>query len=354
MSVGARRVGRLLTSLGAVSLVAADATAQNTYPSARWDSLAPGARWNPDTLRAIGATVAGLGSGAVVVIEGGRLVAQWGEPARRFPLTSVRKSLLSSLVGIAVERGQISLSATLAALGVDDASTLTTEEKSARVIDLLGSRSGVYHRAAYEPASMRQSRPARGSARPGERWFYNNWDFNALGTIYERATGRSVFDAFASEIAAAIGMEDYRATDGQHVRDSTSRHAAYTFRMSARDLARYMLLWSNDGRWGDRQIVPQAWVRASTRRVSDAGTDGSYGLLWWVEREGLLVRGATVEPGSFAARGNGPHYAVAIPSRTLIIVHLANTDTPSPANWVERADVGALVERIRNAQPTRR
>ena len=354
MSVRDLRVGALVAIAGALSLVARNMPAQYTYPGARWDSLPPASRWNPDTLRAIGVTVAALGSGAVVVIDNGRLVAQWGEPERRFPMTSVRKSLLSSLVGIAVDRGQISLGATLDALGIDDTSGLTIDEKSARVLDLLGSRSGVYLPAAFEPASMRQSRPARGSARPGERWFYNNWDFNALGTIYERATGRSVFEAFATEIAAPIGMEDYRASDGEHVRDSTSRHAAYTFRMSARDLARYTLLWLNDGRWRDRQIVPRAWIRTSTRPVSNAARDGSYGLLWWVEREGRLVPGATVEPGSFAARGNGPHYAVAIPSRRLIIVHLANTDTPSPANWVERADVGALVERIRNAQPTPR
>src|SRR5687768_5908481 len=347
-----RRVCRpstLLTTVIVASLVVgSDGLAQSTYPGERWDSLPAGARWSPDTLRAIGATVTALGSGAVVVIDDGRLVAQWGEPARRFPMTSVRKSLVSALIGIAVGRGQISPEATLAAIGIDDEPRLTSEEKTARVIDLLGSRSGVYHPAAYEPASMRKSRPVRGSARAGERWFYNNWDFNTLGTIYERATGRSVFDAFATEIAEPIGMEDYRVSDGQHVRDSTSLHAAYTFRVSARDLARYMLLWSNDGRWRDRQLIPQQWVRASTRPISDAGKDGSYGLLWWVERDGRLVPGTTVEPGSFAARGNGPHYAVVIPSRRLIIIHLANTDTPSPANWVERTDVGALFERIRN------
>ena len=160
--------------------------------------------------------------------------------------------------------------------------------------------------------------------------------------------------AFATEIATPIGMQDYRTTDGEYVGDALSRHPAYTFRMSARDLARYMLLWLRGGRWNDRQIVPADWVVASTRNVSDAGDDGSYGQLWWVEHEGRLVPGVRVDSGGFAARGNGPHYAVAIPSRKLVIVHLANTATPSPANWVERADVGRLIQRLLAAQPQRR
>jgi CubicO group peptidase (beta-lactamase class C family) len=347
-----RRVSRATAALGIACLAySPGAGGQVAYPGARWDTLGPGARWNPDSLRAIGAYVAALGSGAVVVVDDGRLVAQWGEPARKFPLASVRKSLVSSLIGIEVQRGHIALDATLAALGIDDDPPLRLEERGARVVDLLGARSGVYHPAAHEPAGMKRRRPAHGSAKPGERWFYNNWDFNALGTIFERATRRSIFDAFATDIAVPTGMQDYQPTDGEYVHDATSQHAAYTFRMTARDVARYMLLWMRGGRWGDQQILPAEWIARSTTAISDAGEDGSYGLLWWVERDGQLVPGARLDRGAFAARGNGPHYAIAIPTRKLIIVHLANTAAPSPANWVERGDVGRLVERILDAQP---
>lgn len=336
----------LLAAL-ALSTICATTNAQ-PVPGARWDSIsgAAAAAWSPDSLRAIGKFVEALGSGAVVVIDDGRLVAQWGEPSRKFPLASVRKSLLSSLVGIEVARGHLRIDATLASLAIDDAPALTPVERSARVVDLLGARSGVYHASAYEPQSMQASRPARESSKPGERWFYNNWDFNTLGTIYEHASGHGIFDAFATEIAGPIGMQDYRPSDGAYVRETVSQHAAYTFRMSARDLARYLLLYMRGGRWGERQVVPQDWVEASTRGGSDAGDGGAYGLLWWIARDGRLMPGVTFEPGTFAARGNGPHYAIAIPSRNLIIVHLADTETPSPSNWVDRKDVGAVVRRI--------
>jgi CubicO group peptidase (beta-lactamase class C family) len=258
----------------------------------------------------------------------------------------VRKSLLGSLIGIEVARQHLGLDATLEQLGIDDDPPLTPTERSARIVDLLRARSGVYHASAYEPQSMQTSRPARGSAKPGERWFYNNWDFNALGTIYERVAGKSLFDAFATEIAEPIGMQDYRPSDGAYVRETISRHAAYTFRMSARDLARYLLLYMRGGRWGDRQLVPRAWVDTTTHGGSNAGEAGAYGMLWWIARDGKLLPEVSLDSGTFAARGNGPHYAIAIPSRKLIIVHLADTDTPSPANWVERDDVGRLVKRI--------
>jgi CubicO group peptidase (beta-lactamase class C family) len=327
-------------------------TEAQAYPGARWDSIAgpAAAAWSPDSLRAIGKFVEALGSGAVVVIDDGRLVAQWGEPARKFPLASVRKSLLHSLLGIEVARGHLRLDATLESLGIDDTPPLTATERSARVLDLLGARSGIYHASAYEPQSMQATRPARGSAAPGERWFYNNWDFNALGTLYERVAGKGIFNAFADEIATPIGMQDYRASDGAYVRETASQHAAYTFRMSARDLARYMLLYLRGGRWGDRQLVPREWIESSTHGGSAAGDGGSYGMLWWIVRGGMLVPEVSLDSGTFAARGNGPHYGIAIPSRHLIIVHLADTDTPSPANWVERQDVGTLVRRILSAR----
>jgi CubicO group peptidase (beta-lactamase class C family) len=342
----------LLLAAVIVACPLASIGAQSPYPTARWDTISGVAaqRWSADSLRAIGQFVDALGSGAVVVIDDGQLVAQWGEPARTFPLMSVRKSLLSALLGIEIGRGHLDPKATLATLGIDDDPPLTPEERQATVADLARSRSGIYHQAAYEPGSMQTNRPPRGSAKPGERWFYNNWDFNALGTIYERASGKGIFEGFASEIAGPIGMQDYDPREGELVRESVSRHAAYAFRMSARDLARLVLLYQRGGRWRDQQLVPADWVTMSTRAESDAGSNGAYGMLWWAERDGKLVPGVSLETGSFAARGNGPHYAVAIPSRKLIIVHLANTAAPSPSNWVERGDVGKLVARILAAQ----
>jgi CubicO group peptidase (beta-lactamase class C family) len=59
-----------------------------------------------------------------------------------------------------------------------------------------------------------QRATATGLARSG-----TNWDFNTLGTIYERAARSSIFDAFEREIARPIGMQDYQRTDGSYFTD---------------------------------------------------------------------------------------------------------------------------------------
>jgi CubicO group peptidase (beta-lactamase class C family) len=321
-----------------------------TIPGTEWDTVTQSdRRWDHDELRRIGKFVDSLGSGAVVIVHEGRIVASWGNAKRKLPMTSVRKSLLHALVGRAVDRGQIRLESTLAELRIDDDPPLTDRERTARVGDLLASRSGIYHEAAYEPAGMRSRRPARGSAAPGERWFYNNWDFNTLGAIYEQRTSASIFRAFAEEIARPLGMQDYRAEDGQYVREPASRFPAYGFRLTARDLARFGLLYLRRGRWGDNAIVPAPWIDSAVQPISNADEDGAYGRLWWVARDGQLVPGVSLGTGTFAARGNGPHYLVIIPDRQLVMVHLADTETPSPERWVERQDVGRVFARVLGA-----
>lgn len=228
--------------------------ADEHFPGAEWEHVAAGAAgWSSQKLAKAEAWSQQIGSTAVMIVQHGRVVAQWGDTAAKTPLASVRKSLLSALIGIAVDRRQIDLDATLGSLGIDDNQpSLSAEEKRATVRDLLEARSGIYHPALCETAAMAALRPPRFSHAPGTFWYYNNWDFNALGAIYEHAQQSSIYDAFEREIARPIGMEDYRPTDGQYVTGAASVYPAYTFTMSARDLARFALLYLNRGKWRDR------------------------------------------------------------------------------------------------------
>ena len=93
-------------------------------------------------------------------------------PPKAPTLASVRESLLSALYGNAVARGDIDLKQSLAELGIDDNEpSLSVEEKTATVRDLLEARSGVYHAALYEPPSMAVRRPPRHSHPPGTFWY---------------------------------------------------------------------------------------------------------------------------------------------------------------------------------------
>lgn len=87
-----------------------------------------------------------IGSSAVVVMHDGKLVLEWGKTNYRMYSHSVRKSLMNALYGVAVEKGLIDLSTTIAELGIDDRPPkLSEQEKTATILNLLQSRSGVYH-----------------------------------------------------------------------------------------------------------------------------------------------------------------------------------------------------------------
>jgi CubicO group peptidase (beta-lactamase class C family) len=227
----------LLVVMLASLLLGRVAAAQDRFPGAAWDHLPPAqSGWSEALLADVRAWSEQIHSTAFMVVHRGVVVAEWGDTAKRTELASVRKSLLSALIGIAVAERKISLDSTLAQLGIDDnAPALTDLEKQATVRMLLEARSGVYHPALYETPGMAKQRPARGSHEPGTFWYYNNWDFNALGTIYEHATGTGIYDALDRLIAQPIGMQDYRPQDGVYFPGAASDHRAYPLRMSARD-----------------------------------------------------------------------------------------------------------------------
>ncbi len=213
-------------------------------------------------------------------------------------------------------------------LGIDDNEpSLTPAEKQATVGNLIKARSGIYHPALAESASMKASRPKRSSHAPGTFWYYNNWDFNALGTIFEQETGTKIFEEFDKRIAQPLQMEDFEVDDCRYETGPDSIHPAYPFRMSSRDLARFGLLFLYEGRWRDQQIVPADWVHESTASHSVIGPDSGYGYMWWTGVKGGLFPNVQVKEHSFYASGYRGHRVIVLPYRNLVIVHRVDTDS---------------------------
>ncbi len=320
-----------------------DAAASPTYPGETWlqYETPEDAGWSSERLAATRKHSEAVGTAAVTVIYNGAVVAQWGQVARRFMCHSVRKSLLSALYGIAVAKGEIDIDETIGAIGIDDDTGLTAAEKSAKVSDLLKARSGIYLPAAYETPSMKQSRPARGSHAPGTYWYYNNWDFNALATIFNKKTGGDLFEVFRDEIATPLQMQDFALRHTYyHLEPENSRHPAYPFRMSARDLARVGLLFLNEGKWRDKEIIPADWVRESTRPHSQK-SKGGYGYMWWT------LSGPLGELGAYAAAGYGGHRVYVVPAARLVVVHRADT---YGRKQVERHEIRRILLKIIGAR----
>lgn len=335
---------RPISCIAAAALAAAPAAAQE----GGWMQYAAPeeAGFSSAALDAARAHADSVGTAAVMAVHRGRVVAAWGDVARELELHSVRKSLVSALFGTAVADGDVDPDATLAALGIDDDTPLTDAEKRARVADVLAARSGVYLPAAYAPQDQDEERPARGSHPPDTHFFYNNWDFNVAGTIFERGTGEDLYEAFTRRIAAPLGMEDWDAEDGYRAYEpSLSRHPAHTFRMSTRDLARFGWMMLDGGRWDGRPVVPEAWVRDSFRPRSVFPDGTGYGLMWWTYPAGSLPDAypALRRHDVVQARGTGGQALWIVPAAGLVIVHRGDTDT---GEGVEGFHAWRIAERI--------
>src|SRR5713226_4964097 len=132
MEIDMRRL--LLVAVLASLLWGRFSAAQDRFHGAAWDHVPPAqSGWSEPLLADVQEWSKQIHSTAFMVVHRGAVVAEWGDTIKRTELASVRKSLLSALIGIAVAERKISLDSTLAQLGIDDnAPSLTDVEKQAR------------------------------------------------------------------------------------------------------------------------------------------------------------------------------------------------------------------------------
>jgi CubicO group peptidase (beta-lactamase class C family) len=284
--------------------------------------------WKPAGLDAVFEHAVSLSTDAMMIITDGQIVGAFGNLEKPYPLHSIRKAFLSALIGQHVGSGekQIPLDATLGALGIDDTpNPLTPLQKQATVLDLLKSMSGINHAAAAEEGLLndKNRRLGTGENKPGTIWAYNNWDYNALTTIFETRTGMAVADSFQVGIAKPVGMLDYTPNAVSYSSaPNVSLHRAAMFEMSARDLARFGELYLNKGLFNGVRILPEAWIDRITADYAETDEDSlsaGHGYLWWIPGPDTGL-----PKGSFWAKGVGSQALFVIPEWHTVIVHLSD------------------------------
>jgi CubicO group peptidase (beta-lactamase class C family) len=233
---------------------------------------------------------------AVVVMNGEKIVLEVGKPQKLINCHSARKSIMSLLIGIAKEKGLLSLDETLEQLGIDESKTpLTKQEKTATIRDLLMAKSGVYLEAEAETDFAKKNRPKREQYKPGEFFFYNNFDFNVLGTILEKKSGKSIGEFMEEYLARPLGMQEFAPSNVIYgnpwpMRTDQSDHRVYWMFLSARDFARIGTMVAQKGKWNNQQIVSAEWIRESLQPHTDSlGKNmkpfDAYGYLWWIDQD---------------------------------------------------------------------
>ncbi|MFC1561513.1 serine hydrolase domain-containing protein [candidate division KSB1 bacterium] len=330
--------------------------AEYVYPGLEWERIADpvSVGFSGDGLEAVRAHVDTLPSTGLVVVVGGRILFENGDIADRSYIASVRKSVLAMLYGNYVEDGTIDLSKTLADLEMTDHGGLSDQEREATISDLLGARSGVYHPASNSGDNLADA-PPRYSQKHGEYFLYSNWDFNALGFIFEQETGRIIYDALQTDLVDRTGMQDYdRSTHRKSGNLERSLYPAYHMNLSARDLARLGLLMLRGGKWNDEQVVPETWTQRISSVVTpleDMNPEGmksgrlGYGYLWWIF-DGPEAVGPY--EGAYTGIGAGGQYLTVLPKLDMVITH--KNDRSQNRQSLSRGQYYSILEKVLDAR----
>lgn len=288
---------------------------------------------------------------AVVVVRDGVTIFEqyYGTTADEFhDIASVTKSVMSTLIGIAIADGAISgVQATLAGLLPNYRAVMspavartTLEQVLSMTAGLPGNwdgQAGDRWVFARDPVKAILDMPVRP---PGEQFAYSNASAHLLGAILEQATGQPLLDYARKKLLdplgvdtrptaqpdmTARGMMTYRSAAFAWSVDSAGLNlGAGLMKLRPRDMANFGTLFLDEGRWHGRQLVPSAWVTAATAQHASAtglgGADVGYGYMWWVGEAGGSP--------AFLAWGFGGQVIRVVPDRRLVIV--VSTDLPRP------------------------
>jgi CubicO group peptidase (beta-lactamase class C family) len=326
----------------ALCLSLGSSLAQTVVPGKDWERIEKpeSIGYSSARLQALRSWLQSLDTTAMMVAIGGRSLFEYGDLAHLSYLASVRKSVLAILYGRYVENGAIPLGKTLGELEFSDVDGLLPRELQAKIEHLITARSGVYHQASNAGDST-DSAPSRGSQRPGTYYLYNNWDFNAAGAVFEKLTGREIYDVLETDLARPIGMQDFDRSKQRKSGDSKrSQHMAYHIWLSTRDMARIGLLMLRSGEWADKQVVSREWARRITSLVTPfhemnppqmrslaTGNRWGYGYMWW-------VWDAPNSPGpfagAFAGHGAGGQHITVLPELDMVVAHKTDLQQVSP------------------------
>ncbi|HKJ24700.1 MAG TPA: serine hydrolase [Myxococcota bacterium] len=284
---------------------------------------------------------------AWAIVHRGRLVferhAVGKGPDDTFISWSMAKSLLHALVGVLVGEGRLDPAAPApvpAWRAEGDPRRAITLEHLLRQTDGLdfeevyadGIRSDVvdmlFRSGKDDVAAFAEARPL--AHEPGTLWNYSSGTSNVVSAIVGRTVGSGEADTRAFLHKALFDPIGMRSATARFDAAGTFIGSSYVF-ATARDFARFGLLYLRDGVWDGRRLLPEGWVDHA--RTITPPSRGEYGAHWWI---------ALHDPGIFNASGFQGQYIVVVPDRDLVLVRLGVSAPEQRVNVV--GDLRRVVE----------
>ncbi len=298
------------------------------WPTAGWQSSTPeeqglDSELLADLLELIRQN--GIGIHSLLLIRNGQVVLD----AYFYPFTpggtvhdvaSVTKSVTSTLIGIAIDRGHISsVEQSMLALLPKQTVADAEKKKAITVKDLITMRSGLdcgLLPAEKELYDMVQTGNYVQSAidlplalEPGSKYAYCSGNMHLLSAIITETTGLSALDFAKEHLFGPLGIQQaFWPADAQGI-----SHGWGDLRLHPHDMARIGYLYLNRGMWDGKQIVSPQWVEQATQPHSSPSEDEGYGYGWWLQ---------SISPTDHLvfASGRGGQMIYVWPAKEMIVV----------------------------------
>ncbi len=287
---------------------------------------------------------------SLLVVKNGYLVFEkyysWGSPEKYAVVHSVTKSVMSALIGIALEKGHLkSVDQKLFEFFpeyITDESDPRKKEISLK--DLLTMSAGFrwndrgpvmrFWYTSPNWAKFTIDLPLDND--PGDEFNYNSSTSHLLSIILSKATKTSTLDYAKKNFFAPLGIQSaYWHQDPQEY-----YIGGFGLGLSARDLAKIGFLYLNNGYWNGQSIVPEFWVKDSTEQQIQASRHPIYGAFdygyqWWVKK--------VDDCSSFRAWGRRGQFIVIVPKLDLVIAVTSETAMPHPPTSIHYSPLFDLV-----------
>jgi CubicO group peptidase (beta-lactamase class C family) len=321
------------------------------FPRANWERVTrpEDCGYSSAKLEALRRWLKTLQTKGLHVSVGGRTLFEYGDVSYVSKIASTRKSVLGMLYGKYVASGQVDLQKTVKEMGLDDRKPFLPIEESATLEMMLMARSGVYQfNGETEPALKP---PPNGAQYPGSFFCYQNWDFDAAGTAFEKLTGKNIYDALDADLAKPLGMQDFNRARQRKVppENAASVHQEYVMYLSTRDMARLGLLMLREGEWDGKRLLSKSWIKYLTtlttpvhdlypsafRIVMMTGpARWGYGVTWWVwdQPHSLGVIDMGPFDGTYMALGTGGQYLTVLPALDMVVSHKVEIEGDKPGD----------------------
>ncbi len=294
------------------------------------------------------------GGPAGMILKNGYLVASWGEIKRVDMTFSVTKSYLSSIAGLAVDRGLFKTKDYVANLIWDNTfdgahnQQIKWEHLLNQSSDWSGTLWGIHDWADRPPVKGNiDDWKNRALNVPGTVYKYNDVRVNVLAYSLLNVWRKPLPQILKCHIMDPIGASTswrwygYKNSwidlDGNLMQSvSGGGHSGGGLFISTEDHARFGLLFLNNGRWKGKQIISEKWIEEATQ---SSPAQVNYGYMWWLNKKGTDRYWDGVPENVFYASGFGGNYIVIVPNHDLVIV----------TRWLEPTQVGVFIKMVLDA-----